>query len=151
MFFGSKREKPVPTEAGDLAGFYYDQGYNCAQSVILAASQTLKVDVPREVITGASSFSGGIGYSGCVCGALVGGSMFIGIISANHEKARKNKKTLSLSGKLHNAFMSNFGTTYCRELLNGRSFKDKESKQKCRDITVKTAGILVDLLNDYAR
>lgn len=125
---------------------YFDKGYNCAQSVILASSDVLDIEVPPIIIRGAAAFTGGIGFSGCTCGALVGASLFIGTLSADETKPRKNKNATDLSGEFHNMFRDRFKTTCCRSLRKGKGFNDRASNKECRDITALTAEMLVDML-----
>ncbi len=136
--------------ASDIAANYFDKGYNCAQSVLMSASEIFGVEIPPELVRGAASFTGGIGYSGCVCGALVGASIFTGIISADEKRPRKNKKTLDINEKLQSIFRDNFKTTCCRVLRRDRDFKDRKANQRCREITAKTSGFLAALLCDYS-
>jgi len=132
--------------AGELASYYFDKGYNCAQSVLLSASEALKIDMPTEMIKGMAAFAGGVGHSGCICGALVGATALIGAISADDTGPRKNRKALDLSSKFHDIFKDNFKTTCCRSLRKGAGFKDKAANKRCKEITFTTAELLVDLL-----
>lgn len=131
---------------GTIAGQYFDEGYNCAQAVIMSAAQALGIDVPHAVVRGAASFTGGIGYAGCTCGALVGASLLIGMISADLNSPRKSRNTLDLSGRFHDIFRDNFKVTCCRSLRNGKHFRNKEVRRKCREITVRTSELLVEML-----
>jgi len=154
LLFGNRNNRDeerrqVKLAAGELAGQHYDENYNCTQSVILSAARVFGIEVPVAIIKGAAPFSGGIGHSGCTCGALVGASMFIGIVSADDKNPRKSKRATSLSGKFHDIFKDSFNTTCCRSLRNG--LKRREAKQRCREITVRTAELLADMLANEIR
>ncbi|MHB8841390.1 MAG: C-GCAxxG-C-C family (seleno)protein [Candidatus Aquicultor sp.] len=133
--------------AHERAARCFDRGYNCAQSVMLSAAETFDVAIPSEIIKGAAAFTGGIGYSGCTCGALVGASLFIGVILADDKKPRKRTKTLDVSGKFHDRFKETFKSTCCRALRKGSDFKDKQADRRCKEITAITASLLVDMVS----
>lgn len=132
--------------AGQYAEAYFDRGYNCAQSVLMAASDALGVNVPPEMVRGMAAFTGGIGYSGCTCGALVGASAFAGMLAADESWPRRNKRATDVGAKLHDAFKERYKTTCCRALRKGRDFHDRESRADCREITASTAELLVGII-----
>ncbi len=133
--------------AHERAARCFDRGYNCAQSVMLSAAETFDIAIPSEIIKGAAAFTGGIGYSGCTCGALTGASLFIGVISADDKKPRRRTKTLDLSGEFHDRFKDTFKSTCCRVLRKGSDFKDKQADRRCKEITAVTARLLVDMIS----
>ena len=57
--------------SAEKAGTLFDGGYNCAQAVLQAT--TGRND--PELLAMAGAFGGGIGRSGCLCGAVTGGVM----------------------------------------------------------------------------
>lgn|GEM_PF-1181955 len=132
---------------GERARAYFDSGYNCAQAVLLASAEVLDVDISPDTVKGMASFTGGIGYAGCICGALVGASVFAGILMADVRRPRKNKKATDASGKLHDSFKEHYKTTCCRVLRKGRDFKDKGVRSECREITANTAELLLNTLD----
>ena len=56
---------------------FLNKGYSCSESVVMAAIE-LNI-VPRELLSVATSFSGGMG-SGCLCGAIAGSQIVIGYL-----------------------------------------------------------------------
>ncbi|HEY3373778.1 MAG TPA: C-GCAxxG-C-C family protein [Candidatus Aquicultor sp.] len=160
MLFGSRKKLKIAVAAdlgdanqsspavGDLARRYFDQGYNCAQSVLLSTADMLGVDVPLAMVKGAASFTGGVGKSGCICGALVGASLILGVISVSDTKPQKGKKALDLTGQFHDIFKANFRSTCCRVLRKDRTFKDKDADLRCKELTARTAELLIDMLNE---
>ena len=115
------------------AGLLYDGGYNCAQAVLQAT--TGRSD--PELLAMAKAFGGGIGKSGCLCGAVTGGVMALGL-SGRPE----------LGGKLVAAFRGEFHTTCCRALSKDYRWLSREHKAHCRQLTVAAAGMVAKLLND---
>ncbi|MDZ4168104.1 MAG: C-GCAxxG-C-C family protein [Coriobacteriia bacterium] len=67
-------------EAAELAAAsYYEAGFHCAESVVKAVNEVLGHPMPPEVFKMASGFCEGLGGSRCICGALAGGVMAIGL------------------------------------------------------------------------
>ena len=58
----------------------YRGGFFCCEAVMDAIRNNFEIDVPKEVIGMASAMSIGAGRSGCMCGALNGGILALGMI-----------------------------------------------------------------------
>lgn len=115
----------------EQAGILYDGGYNCAQAVLQAT--TGRSD--PELLAMAKAFGGGIGESGCLCGAVTGGVMALGLLG----KGKRNAELVA-------AFRSEFRTTCCRALTKDYRWLSREHKANCRQLTVATAGMVEQLL-----
>lgn len=84
--------------------FYLEEGYNCAQSVMLALKKAGQ-EVPEALLSAATGLGSGLGGAGCVCGSLLAGIML---------KPQNSRE-------LHDEFKSKFKSTCCRVLSrNGR-------------------------------
>ncbi|MCM2265820.1 MAG: C-GCAxxG-C-C family protein [Desulfuromonadales bacterium] len=118
-------------DCAEQAGALYDGGYNCAQAVLQAT--TGRGD--PELLAMAEAFGGGIGKSGCLCGAVTGGVMALGL-SGHPERG----------GELVAAFREQFRTTCCRGLSKDYRWLSREHKANCRKLTVATAGMVERLL-----
>ena len=132
----------------------FDEGYNCAQSVLLVMSEywNIKSDLIPRIATG---FGGGIGRCGSVCGALTGGVMSIGIeYGADDSSPEKRQKCYELALRLYRLFEKQHGSVLCRELI-GYDLSDPEglesarkakvSEEKCPGFIRTVVRILVDL------
>jgi hypothetical protein len=64
------------TRAEDL---YRSGQFLCSEAVLLVANEYLGKPMPDDVVRLASGFPVGIGLSGCVCGAISGGVMALGL------------------------------------------------------------------------
>ena len=113
------------------AGALFDGGYNCTQAVLQAISGRND----PELLAMAKAFGGGIGASGCLCGAITGGVMALGL-----------KGQGKRSGELVAAFREEFYTTCCRGLSKDFRWLSREHKTNCRRVTVATAGMVAKLL-----
>lgn len=134
--FGRLRRQAVTARAAQLescadqAGILFDGGYNCAQAVLQAT--TGRND--SELLAMAEAFGGGIGRSGCLCGAVTGGVMALGLLGRGKRNA-----------ELVEAFRREFKTTCCRSLSKDYQWLSREHKANCRRLTM-TAAALVEQL-----
>ena len=106
------------TSPGKKAMAYFLDGYNCAQSVLLAMFESWKGRnelVPKI----ATALGGGIGRCGSVCGALTGGVLAIGArYGSNEPSADKRARAYELSQILYRRFESQHRSVLCRELIH---------------------------------
>jgi C_GCAxxG_C_C family probable redox protein len=98
---------------------YYQSGYNCAESVLLALYEHLEPKGKNELIPKiAAGFGGGIGRCGSVCGALTGSIMAVGIKYADNDSAVQKRAQAYVNAKtLLKQFEKQQGTTFCRDLI----------------------------------
>ena len=129
----------------DKAVELYKEGYSCSESIARAASECNIVNVDKELITSiATSFSGGMG-SGCVCGAVAGSQMVIGL-----EHGRKSLEA-SASGKIKakefiDEFKSKHKVTCCKALTGKYEFGSPERKTLCTGLVKDCAEILEKMI-----
>ena len=101
----------------------FHEGYNCAQSVLLAFEDVTGLDRKTAAML-SSSFGGGLGRMREVCGAVSGASMVLGILRGYDDpKARIQS--------FADRFRKENGSIICRELLSGVSTvegKDPEAR-----------------------
>jgi C_GCAxxG_C_C family probable redox protein len=141
------QEQDIRSKAEDIAGRKYGHGCNCAQSVILACSEVLSLENGHDLVNSCSGLTGGLGHSGCCCGALLGGVLTIGAKYGGKSR-RNNKKTLDMTEELYKRFKERFSTPCCRGLRKGIDFKDKRIFEHCKSITVETAGMVAELIGE---
>ena len=96
----------------------FKKGYNCAQSVILAFADDLKID-KMLLSQMASSFGGGMGRLREVCGAVSAMFIIAGIKSgySTPETGEIKATHYKLIQDLAEEFKKEHGTIICRELL----------------------------------
>lgn len=128
-------ERALAENAAELAGDYFDRGFSCTRSVLQAITRS--TDQGLMAIT--AGFSCGIGRSGCLCGAVTGGVMALGLKgSADH------------SGALIVEFRRAFRTTCCRALSKNYTWMSEAHQGNCRRITVAAAAMVEALLQEEA-
>jgi len=123
------------TSPSEKALIYFRQGYNCAQSVLLAMQEHYKLEnecIPKI----ATAFGGGVGRCGSLCGALTGAIMAIGLEHGTNESNLENReKTYTLAQKFYKQFTKECGSPHCRELI-GYDLTKPEDLEKARKLNV---------------
>ena len=126
-------EPESAVNAGEAAGRLFAAGRNCAQAVLQAATG---LDSP-ELLRLAEPFGGGVGGSKCLCGAVSGGVLALGL------RGKGN-----LAGRLVTEFRKTQGATCCASLSRTYRWKSREHLANCRRITEETAAVVADLLEE---
>ena len=99
---------------------YFEQGYNCSQSVALAFSDLIPIE-ENTLLMLASPFGGGMGRMREVCGAVSGMFLVEGCL-CGYSSASDNTKKIHLYAdvrELATDFSGENGSIICRELLTG--------------------------------
>lgn len=115
----------------------FRNGYYCCEALMATIIQDFEIDVPQEVIAMSSGMAVGLGKSGCVCGALNGGVLALGMIFGRTEQNGptnpKSVKCLQLTNELHNWFKANNGKNAicCRILTKEFDMGKGEHKEQC--------------------
>ncbi len=104
---------------------YFIQGYNCAQSVLLAYADVFDLDSELAKRIG-GSFGGGMGRLREVCGAVTGMFAILGLHYSAVNPDEKAVKTANYAAvqRTAKAFKDQFGTINCRELLGIKRQKE---------------------------
>ncbi len=117
--------------AKEKAGRLFASGLNCAQAVLQASTG---IDDP-QIMQMAKPFGGGIGGSQCLCGAVSGGVMALGL--KGKDKEAKN---------LVEEFKAGNKVTCCSALSRPYKWKSREHLANCKRLTEETAEIVEKLL-----
>ncbi|WXG43827.1 MAG: C-GCAxxG-C-C family protein [Promethearchaeati archaeon SRVP18_Atabeyarchaeia-1] len=94
-------------------------GYNCAESVLLAFIESWEKYFRSGVTSAAATaFGGGIGRSGNICGALSGGLIALGLaVGRTDAKDEEGKQqAYQAARELLQGFRKQWGALTCREL-----------------------------------
>lgn len=123
----------IKKEAEDLYGDFY-----CSEAVVSVIRSNFELDIPEEVINMSSGFPVGIGGSMCLCGAVSGGLMSLGLFFGRSVPGdKKINKIMALSNELHDWFKANNGKNAlcCRIITRGMEMGTKEHVDQCRFLT----------------
>ena len=101
-----------------LAVKHYRDGYNCAQSLLLAYADESGLELDRLVVA-AESFGVGMGRLGETCGAVIGALMVIGLQHGGGEVRgdRATETTYAQVREFNRRFVDLNRSVVCRELL----------------------------------
>ena len=136
-------------------GLFLHSDYNCAQSVVLAFVDKLKIS--REVAQKmAAGFGGGMGKQQETCGAVTGAIMVLGMLEGEKVNNNDELKSRSYSSvqKFHRQFAEEFGTTRCEELIKvnlntpegSARFKEEKIKEHVCAPCVKRAVEIIEAM-----
>ena len=64
----------------------YRGGYFCCEALMASIRDNFELNIPKEVIGMASGMAVGAGRSGCMCGALNGGILALGLFFGRTEQ-----------------------------------------------------------------
>lgn len=142
--FWNKKAKPSP-EGVELAeicrleaeALYRSGKYHCAEAVMESVRKHFAPEIPEAVVGTVSGFGGGSG-SGCICGAISGGTVAIGLVLAD------KKKTTHLTRELHTWFKEQYGVTCCKII------RANNPKGVCPVLTGEVAGKIAEMLGSKA-
>ncbi len=109
-------------EKGTAAKKYFEDGYNCSQSVLLAFAPDFGLDKKTALMI-SSPFGGGMGRLREVCGTVTGMFMVLGLkYGYDSPGDYQKKKTLYQRVQvLAEDFKRDNGSIICRELLGLRT------------------------------
>lgn len=130
------------------AEYYYTHDYNCAQSVVMAVCDAFEIEIPDEILKVTSGLGGGVGFSGCICGALNGGAIAIGMFLGPAKASPATSSIARVNKQLADWFEESYATTCCRQLRRRRPFASREVKQMCTEITADTAKKVVTIISE---
>lgn len=118
----------------EMAMDNFKEGYNCAQSVILAFSDLINIE-RNDLLRLASPFGGGIGRMREVCGAVSGMIMVEGILLgySSPDATDEKKVVYSRTRSLAEEYIQQNGSIICRELLQGVPHSDGSIPEQRND------------------
>src|SRR5512140_2281455 len=115
----------------ELAIRYFNNGYNCAESVLKAVAETVgtSVDDPQRMAT---VFGGGIARQGYVCGCLSGAAIALGLLAGRvaPEDAAGKDRVYAAMGRLFEKFKAQAGAVECRD-ITGLKFDHETHVNVC--------------------
>lgn len=128
-------------EIAKIASEYYQSGYNCCQAVALAFIDILDIN-KDNLLKMTSSFGGGMGKMGEVCGAVSGMFTVLGLLEGNTDPKNATAKMEHYANVrlLADKFIQKNGALRCKDLLMDGN------KKKCAILVSDCAEILYDYL-----
>lgn len=118
----------------------FESGYNCAQAVVMAYADEMGMD-EKTASTLASSFGGGMGRLGEVCGAVSGMFMVLGVLYGYSDPSDRLAKMehYTIIKQFGEKFKNENGSLLCRELLKAQQDEDAP---RCVDLVERACQML---------
>jgi C_GCAxxG_C_C family probable redox protein len=116
----------------EAESLYRSGSHHCAEAVMEVIRKHFAPDMPEAVVASVSGFGGGSG-TGCICGAVSGGTVAMGLVL--HDK----KSTTHLTKELHVWFKEKYGVTCCKTIR-------QTHKGVCPQLTGEVAGKVAEML-----
>ncbi|WP_088225506.1 C-GCAxxG-C-C family protein [Desulfosporosinus sp. FKB] len=143
-----EREKIINDARTKAEGYFQRGEFFCSESVIHTLNELLGWPFDRSITRLASGFPIGIGKSGCVCGAISGGVMALGMAYGRDHGNTMNSKMLPIAAELHDHIKNLYRSTCCRVITKDLVFDSPERKAHCVKITGEVAAWVTDKLLD---
>jgi len=117
----------------EAEGLYRSGKMHCAEAVLAAVRNAFAPGVSEDVVRMAAGFGGGSG-TGCICGAVSGATMALGMVLPGEKK-----RVSALTKELHRWFKGEYGATCCKLILQSHG-------KPCPELTGKVAGKAAEML-----
>lgn len=145
------KEELLDRVQADAEHLFRSGTYFCSEAVLQTINELLGKPYDENVVKLASGFPIGMGKSGCLCGAVSGGQMALGIVYGRVEGQPMQDKMFEVSKDLHDYIKNEYKSTCCRVITRewaGDNFKSPERKNHCITITGKVARWVANVLID---
>ena len=146
-----KKEKYLD-QIRETAETYFRKGeFFCSEAVVQTINDALGQPYPEEVVKLASGFPIGLGKAQCLCGAVSGGEMTLGMVYGRVHGEAMDPKMFDKAKRLHDFVKNEYKSTCCRVITKewaGDNFMSPERKQHCIKITGKVAEWVANELVD---
>ncbi len=120
----------------EAEGLYRSGKYHCAEAVLETVRKHFAPELPESVVQSVTGFGGGAG-SGCICGAVSGGTVGLGLALKDDKKAITH-----MTRELHAWFKNKYGVTCCKTIR-------QTHKGACPVLTGEVAGKIAEMLEKH--
>lgn len=118
---------------------------------LIVANEYLGGPMPDEMVRLASGFPVGMGMAGCVCGALSGGIMALGLKLGRSTPGTETPGLFAASKELHDRFTARRNSSCCRVLIRNLDFGSPRHLDQCATITGEVAADVIEILHRIER
>ncbi|WP_051261778.1 C-GCAxxG-C-C family protein [Desulfovibrio inopinatus] len=121
--------------------------YLCADAVMLSINEVLDAGLSEELVLRlTSSLPVGMN-SGCVCGALSGGQLALGMLLAGPGEGRLSRRQVQQAGAaLHDRFKEEHGAVCCRVLTKKAEKEGRDHFDQCARFSECCAAWATDII-----
>jgi C_GCAxxG_C_C family probable redox protein len=139
-------EQAIETARQTAEEMYRTGQFLCSEAVFMVANDYLGHPVSDDMVRLASGFPVGMGFVGCVCGALSGGVMALGLKYGRTQPGVETPGMFETTKELHDRFKARRRITCCRVLTRNLELGSPEHMAQCIAITGKVAADMIELL-----
>jgi C_GCAxxG_C_C family probable redox protein len=120
----------------------------CAEAVLTTINRGLGGGLPEDVaVRMASGFSEGLSGSGCLCGAVSGGVLALGLFLGRNGPGFSNRRKIKRkTGLLHDLFKQKYDATCCRLLTKHVKEGSQAHLAQCTELTGAAAAMAARLI-----
>ena len=137
------------SEIRKIAEGYFERGeFFCSEAVVKTINDELGKPFSDEVTKLASGFPIGVGKSGCLCGAVSGGVMALGMVYGRCHGEAMNADMFKHAADLHDRIKELYKSTCCRVMTRNFEFQSPERKAHCIKITGEVTAYIAEKLID---
>ncbi|MBS6508753.1 MAG: C_GCAxxG_C_C family protein [Paraclostridium bifermentans] len=137
------------SEIRKTAEGYFERGeFFCSEAVVKTINDELGKPFSDEVTKLASGFPIGVGKSGCLCGAVSGGVMALGMVYGRCHGEAMHEDMFKHAADLHDRIKELYKSTCCRVMTRNFEFQSPERKAHCIKITGEVAAYIAEKLID---
>ncbi len=123
-------------------GLFRNGTYFCSEAVVQTINELLGKPFDEAIVKLASGFPIGMGKAGCLCGAVSGGQMALGMVYGRVEGEPMKEEMFQKAKGLHDYIKDEYKSNCCRVITKewaGDNFQSPERKNHCFKITGQVA------------
>lgn len=141
-------DKLADLAARRAENFFREHRLSCSEAALLVVNHGFAGGLTTAQALGlGSGFGGGMGNSGCVCGALSGAVMVLGLfLGPACKNGLGTRKFRKLVGRFHDSFREESGTVCCRDLIVDFKKDRKGQALFCRGLTGRCTSAAVRII-----
>lgn len=134
---GKKLAASIRARAENL---YLTRQYLCAETILLTLNRGLCGPLSDNQAVGLSAgLADGMGGAGCLCGAVGGAALAIGLLLGSAGPHGKRREIRQATGDFHAWFKNEYGSACCRVLVKNLKHDPKAHFSQCAQITGRAA------------
>lgn len=147
----SKRYQLLDCIQNRAENLFLTRQLQCAEAVMVVLNQGLGGDLSRELaVRLASALPEGLGRRGCLCGALNGGALALGLFLGRKGPGYGNGAAVRKAvGGLHDHFKTAFKATCCRVLTKSLIYGSDHHFRHCARMTGQAARMAAAIVLDH--
>lgn len=136
MTMNDDRKKLAVSIRERAENLYLTRQYLCSETILLTLNRGLGGPLSDDQAVGLSAgLAVGMGGSGCLCGAVGGATLAIGLLLGSAGAHGKRREIRQTTGEFHAWFKDKYGSACCRVLSKKVKDDPKAHFRQCAAIT----------------